>query len=297
MSNIEVQKLGQEQIDLIKNTIAKGATNDELSLFVKVCERTGLDPFSRQIYAIQRKSKDKKGNWSTTMQTQISIDGARVVAERSGKYAGQTDAQWCGEDGVWKDVWLEKTPPKACRVGVHRTDFKEPLTAVALWDNYVQEGQYGVTKMWKKMGPLMLAKCAESLALRKAFPQDLSGLYTTDEMQQADSVEVVETVSHKKVEKKEAPKKAELVDAPKEVKDVTPKRKNHAPKAKKGYKFKYGSLKGKHIDDVSIKDCNKYQDEMIKGLIESGKKLDEAPEWFREMVKEINNKMKKEQEK
>ena len=173
MSNLEVKRLNDEQIELIKNTIAKGTTNDELSLFIKVCERTGLDPFSRQIYAIKRKN---------AMTVQISIDGARVIAERSGKYAGQTNAEWCGEDGVWKDVWLDKEPPRACRVGVHRSDFKEPLTAVALWDSYVQGFHGKVSTMWAKMGPLMIAKCAESLALRKAFPQDLSGLYTKEEM-------------------------------------------------------------------------------------------------------------------
>lgn len=272
MSNLEIQKLGQEQIDLIKNTIAKGASNDELSLFVKVCERTGLDPFSRQIYAIQRKSKDSSGKWTTTMQTQISIDGARVVAERSGKYAGQTDAEWCGEDGVWKDVWLEKTPPRACRVGVHRTDFKDPLTAVALWDNYVQEGKYGITKMWQKMGPLMLAKCAESLALRKAFPQDLSGLYTTDEMQQADAPE--EPIEHRTVKQK----KAELVEPPKEEpKDVTPVRKNHAPFI---ISKECTAFPGMNIDDVTSADLKKYLENVNKALTAT---KTEAPQWFVEL--------------
>lgn len=176
----------QEQTQLIKDTICKGATDSELKLFLHVSQKTGLDPFVRQIYSI--------GRWDSRLgreiqQTQISIDGARLVAERSGKYKGQLGPFWCGDDGVWKDVWLDpKNPPRASKVGIIKDGFDEPLWGTATWDQYVQTDKNGnPTHMWKKLGPVMIAKCAEMLGLRKAFPQDLSGLYSAEEMDQASS--------------------------------------------------------------------------------------------------------------
>ena len=168
----------QEQTQLISSTIAPNCTPDELKLFAYACQRSGLDPFSRQIYAIKRGGK---------MSIQVGIDGLRSIAERTGQLDG-SETYWCGEEGDWKDVWLGKAPPAAAKTIVYRKGSSHPFVGVARFQDY-NAGQ----GLWSKMPAAMLAKCSEALALRKAFPADMSSLYTADEMEQAETVTVTAT--------------------------------------------------------------------------------------------------------
>lgn len=168
------------QLNLIKRTFAAGATTDEFALFVGVAKRAGLDPFTRQIHMVKRGGQ---------MSIQCGIDGYRAIAERSGTLAGIEDAVYDSEENL---------QPKKASVTVYRMleGIRVSFTASARWSEYFPGEKLGF--MWKKMPYLMLGKCAESLALRKAFPNDLSGLYTNEEMAQAGNT-TIEVISEKEI--------------------------------------------------------------------------------------------------
>jgi phage recombination protein Bet len=175
------------QINLLKQTVAKGASDDEFQLFTAICGRTGLDPFTRQIHFVKRYDAMLEREVGTI---QTGIDGYRLIAQRTGEYDGQDPKQWCGEDGSWVDVWLKKEPPTAARATVHRRGIARPFVAVARFSAYVVTKKSGEpNRMWSRMGAEQLAKCAEALALRMAFPNELSDVYTHEEMQQAKDTE------------------------------------------------------------------------------------------------------------
>ncbi len=168
------------QIAALRQLGLQSAPDADLTLFFHLAKRSGLDPFARQVYMIGR-NDSRSGTVKFTIQT--GIDGLRLVAhraaERAGHSLGYEETLWCGQDGAWVDVWLTDAPPVAAKVVVLRNGQRFP--AVAKWSEYAQP----TSPMWKKMPALMLSKCAEALALRKAYPQDLTGLYTPEEMDQA----------------------------------------------------------------------------------------------------------------
>ncbi len=154
-----------DQVALVKRTLCKDLSNDELELFLGQCKRTGLDPFAKQIHAVKRQGK---------LVIQTAVDGYRLIADRTGKYAGNDDPVFDNEDH-----------PNKATVTVYKivAGVRCPFTATARWKEYYPGEKMGF--MWDRMPCVMLGKCAESLALRKAFPQELSGLYTDEEMDQA----------------------------------------------------------------------------------------------------------------
>lgn len=167
-----------DYVQTVKDTVAKGATDLELKLFLQVAKRTGLDPFAKQIYCVKR--------WDGTLQrevaqTQISIDGFRLIAERSGQYVpGRETTYTFDQDGKLESAtaYIKKLAGGTWH----------EVAATAYYTEYVQKKKNGeVNPMWQRMPRVMLGKCAEALVLRKSFPAELSGLYTPDEMGQAET--------------------------------------------------------------------------------------------------------------
>lgn len=184
---LQFGRYDREQVELLKRTVAKGATDDQFALFMTIAQRRKLDPFAKQIWCVLRKSGSV-----TEMAVQTAIDGFRLIAQRTGEYDGQDKALWCGEDGVWKDVWLSDKPPAAAMVLVYRKGVSRPFPGIAHLKGYAAYKDDGKTlaAKWGQMPEHMLAKCAEALAFRKAFPEELSGVYTDDEMDHANVIDV-----------------------------------------------------------------------------------------------------------
>jgi phage recombination protein Bet len=170
----------EEQRQLLADHIMKGATKTEIQYFGEVCKRVGLDPFKKQIHAVQRWD-NASGRMVWSYQT--GIDGYVAIAHRNGLCAGIEDIKFLPAD--------ENTPnptKATCTVWKIVGGQRVPFTASARWNEYVQTKKDGKpNSMWLKMPYGQLGKCAKALALRMAFPEELSAILTDVEMDQADS--------------------------------------------------------------------------------------------------------------
>lgn len=167
--------LTEDQVELIRKTLCKGASNDELALFVATANRLGLDPFARQIFAV------KRGN-NSAMSIQVSIDGFRLVADRTERYAPGRPTEYEHDDQgklVSATAYVKKLAAGAWHE-IGETSFMVEYQSIG-------------TPVWKSMPRVMLAKTAEARALRRAFPAELSGVYAPEEMDQAQPPAVVAT--------------------------------------------------------------------------------------------------------
>lgn len=184
-----------QQISALRQVGLEEANEGDIALFFHQAKATGLDPFKREIYMIGRNSKKwdprtRQETWETKWTIQTGIDGFYKIADRATRATGGTwgipETLWCGEDGQWTDVWLSRQAPAAAKVTVERNGAR--FTTVAVTAEYMATGRDGKpSNLWAKMPARMIAKCAEALAIRRAFPDDLSGLYTSEEMAQADN--------------------------------------------------------------------------------------------------------------
>lgn len=195
--------LSSNQLSLIRRTIAADCNDGEFDLFMAAARSAGLDPFRKQISPLVfNKNKPEKRRMSII----TTIDGLRVIASRSGRYRPDEDEPELTFDEAEKGPTNPLGLVKA-KVRVYIND--KPVTGVAYWtefapitDEWGEDEQTGRRKPtgkktldtggnWGRMPRVMLAKCAEAQALRKAFPEDTSGLYEAAELDQARVLEVL----------------------------------------------------------------------------------------------------------
>lgn len=179
----------QQLKDIYMKTVFNGLTEDEAVVAYRLAKRRNLDVEAKQIFFVPY--TDKGGR--RTVVSQTSIDGFRLIASKSGNYGGSVDPKLTVKfkDGTKAVLSHEEYDPSEIEhiisgtISVINTDFPQPQTATALFKSYCKQYNGNPTGLWATMPDVMILKCAEALALRKAFPQDLSGIYTSDEMEQA----------------------------------------------------------------------------------------------------------------
>lgn len=263
-------------VQLVKDTIARGATTEELKLFLYTAARLGLDPLAKQIHFTKR--------WNARLGKEVmviivGIDGFRSIAERSGKYAGQDDPVFTEKDGRLV---------KATATGYRRdspNSERYPVAASAYWDEYCPEKD---DFMWRKMPHGQLAKVAEALMLRKAFPVVLSGVYTDEEMAQAQSSAPYDYVPEEKEQPGEVgPLPFRSSWEPDVTDESRPKEKTQARmQPEEGGPLPFGSSVGADVEDAapigglpvasgSVKEKPLVQEERWKLPVSTDKQVEE----------------------
>jgi len=179
-ATVAIPNWSPDEIDVIRQRVAPGASDIELAHFAHECGHRGLDPLAGEIYGIMRWDS-KAGREVLTIQ--VSVAGLRTIAERTGLYGGQDPPLWCGPDGQWKEVWLEGHPPAACKVAIYRKDWDVPCVGIATYSSYCQLTKDKKPKgLWASAPDYMLHKAAEAAALKRAFPDQMAaaGISTRD---------------------------------------------------------------------------------------------------------------------
>jgi phage recombination protein Bet len=231
--------LSEEEVELLKRTMLAKFPDDEKETFIRTCQRTKLDPFTKQIYPTKRYQNVRDANGNTTkvptLVTVTGIMGLCGIADRTGNYDG-CKIHWSAQDGIWKDEWLNPEPPEAAKCIVFHKHRSHPEVGIARWGSYVgtfwdkEERKWVVTEFWDKMPDYMLAKCAKAQALRGAFPDQLSNIYIREELdshltdseadldqqQQAvrDNIQEASDKAQAELDERRAKAKAEVVEPP-----------------------------------------------------------------------------------
>jgi hypothetical protein len=156
----EVVARQRSAMNAARRQFGPNAGEDEWALFVEVALRLNLSPFRDEICLVP---------YGGVHKAQVTVHGRRVLARRTGQLRG-IEVQWCGPHRPdpdspleWVDAWVDDRPPHAARAVVTR-EGERPYIGTAPWRIFAKN-----TPAWS-MDSHMLAKVAEVIALRRAFP-------------------------------------------------------------------------------------------------------------------------------
>lgn len=175
-TNQALAKKLESKRNTIKNTVAKDATDDELDMFMHLAKEYNLDPFQGEIYFWKFGDKDP------TIMT--SRDGYLKIANQHPAFDGMDsgviypgDDFKKTQDGVEHslDISNMSKQPQGAYAVVYRTDREVPIRVIIPFSDYNKNN-----KVWNNYPSAMIQKCAESMALKRAF--SVSGLVSKEEM-------------------------------------------------------------------------------------------------------------------
>lgn len=183
-----IGQLDEDQLTQLElaGIIPAGTPKPQVQIFATICREKNLSPFQKQIYLLPfKKSKGKSNNktWETHYACIVAIDGYRAIAERTGKYAGSDGYRYDNGKTEFECRHAKQEHPVTATATVYKvvSGQRVAYAATASWVSYCPASEAKAFN-WKRMPYFMLGKCAEALALRKAFPEALSGLHSEDEM-------------------------------------------------------------------------------------------------------------------
>ncbi len=153
-----------EQVEVLRATICSKLTLPQLQLYLVLCHRKGVDPFS-QAYAFPQADGG--------LAFGLRIDGMRALAMRTGDYLSRTVETLLVPDGEHKGELL----------GARCTVQRKGMVGTVVEEAYMAEYAHRGTG-WEQFPETMIRKVSESKALRAAFPDALSGVYEPSEMRE-----------------------------------------------------------------------------------------------------------------
>lgn len=204
----------EQQKKAFKSEFGKGFTDEQFEVCLTFCQIRGLLPGKHVVFQLRKAKEWDEIAGARVEVTKIifitTIDASRLIAQRTGQYGGQAPEEYIylddnGSPSLVSQIPLPQLPlppkgtaalprePWAVRTTVFRKDFPQPISSVARFDAYAStyRTQDGVrlSEMWQKRGPEQLAKCSEMLSLRRAFPEELGGLYIAEEFKSEEEVQ------------------------------------------------------------------------------------------------------------